>query len=87
MTSIVVVLLALVALAWVLDALRSGAEMVPVQDRNDLSERKVAALSALADLDEELAAGKITAGDHAALRQRYETDALAVLREIDDSTT
>ncbi|HEV3472522.1 MAG TPA: hypothetical protein VG408_04865 [Actinomycetota bacterium] len=85
MTALVVIL-TIVALAWVLSAARSGGGLIePVTGRDDLEERRIAALSALADLDEELAAGKITVDDHATLRARYETDAVAVLHEIDAS--
>ncbi len=83
MTALVVIL-AVIALAWVLAAARAGGGWIePTTGRDDLEERRIAALSALADLDEELAAGKITPDDHATLRARYEADAVGVLHEID----
>lgn len=83
---VIVVILALVALAWVLAATRTGGALAePPVDDDALNERKVAALSALADLDEELAVGKITPADHAALRATYEADAVGVLHEIDEA--
>ncbi len=86
MTAAVVIVLALVALAWVLAAVRRGGEPIESVPQHDaLVERKVAALSALADLDEELSTGKITPEDHAALRSGYEAAAVGVLHEIDDA--
>lgn len=86
MTTVFVIGIALVALAWVLAAARrGGALMESTPTRDALAERKAAALSALTDLDDELAAGRITADDHAALRASYETAAIEVLHEIDDA--
>ena len=87
MTTILVICIALAALAWVLAAARGGGTLVEsTPERDELAEQKIAALSALADLDEELAAGKITPTDHAALRSGYEATAIGVLHEIDDAT-
>ncbi len=87
MTAAVVFVLALAALAWVLAAARAGGELLESVPQHDaLAERKVAALSALADLDEELAVGKIGPADHMALRAGYEAEAVGVLHEIDDAT-
>lgn len=84
--SAIVVLLVLIALTWVVAAARTGGPLEEPRVGDDtLGERKVAALSALADLDEELAVGKITPADHAALRSRYEADAVGVLHEIDEA--
>lgn len=86
MTTIFVIVIALAALAWVLAAARAGGTLIEsAPERDALDERKVAALSALADLDEELSAGKITPADHAALRSNYEAAAIGVLHEIDDA--
>jgi len=86
MTTLFVIGIALVALAWVLAAARRGGVLMESAPSDDaLVERKAAALSALTDLDDELAAGKITADDHAALRASYETAAIGVLHEIDDA--
>lgn len=82
---VIVVILALVALAWVFAATRTGGALAEPVDDDALKERKVAALSALADLDEELAVGKITPADHAALRATYEADAVGILHEIDEA--
>lgn len=87
MTTIFVICIALAALAWVLAAARNGGSLIEsAAERDELAERKIAALSALADIDEELAVGKITPTDHAALRAGYEATAIGVLHEIDDAT-
>lgn len=79
----VVLALAGAALAWVLQA-RGPAAQVEVDPRVEVAhESKVAALSALVDLDEELAAGKIDADEHARLRARYEAEAVATLDELE----
>ncbi len=86
MTTIVVAILAALAFAWVIAAVRTGGTLTAMSpERDALAERKIAALSALADLDEELSVGKITSEDHAALRKKYEADAVDVLHDIVNS--
>ncbi len=80
--AVVVLALAGAALAWVLQA-RPGVtgDVDPALER--AHENKVATLSALVDLDEELEAGKIDATEHARLRARYEAEAVATLDELE----
>ena len=80
--ALIVLVLAGAALAWVLQA--RGTDTVATDPRVEFAhENKVAALSALVDLDEELAVGKIDATEHARLRARYEAEAVATLDELE----
>ena len=80
--ALIVLVLAGAALAWALQA--RGTDAVESDPRVEVAhENKVAALSALVDLDEELAAGKIDATEHARLRARYEAEAVATLDELE----
>ncbi len=80
--ALIVLGLAGAARAWVLQAhATNGVELDPRIET--AHENKVAALSALVDLDEELAAGKIDATEHARLRARYEAEAVATLDELE----
>ena len=86
--ALVIGLLAGVALGYALRPLRGGAEVEPQpQPRplEELNEKKRAALSALLDLEEEREAGKLTAADHQQLRERYESEAVATLRALDEA--
>jgi hypothetical protein len=83
---IVIGLLAVAALGFVMQPLRSG----PRRDEADealLAEeavaRKRAALVAIVDMENEHTAGKLSDSDLAALRARYETEALEALRDLD----
>lgn len=80
--ALLVIALGGAALAWVLQA--RGGPAVEVDPRVEAAhENKVAALSGLVDLEEELAAGKIDADDYALLRARYEAEAVATLDELE----
>src|SRR5207302_1390798 len=56
---------------------------LPPDAREQLQERKRAALRALRELDFEHGAGHLSDADHAELRARYESEAGAVLTELD----
>ena len=45
--------------------------------------RRDATYQALADLEEDLAAGKLSDADHAALKKAYEQDAIRALRDLE----
>lgn len=84
--AIIVVALAIAALAYVVApvaARRSDTVNEPPPD-DPAEEKKAAALSGLIDLEDELDSGKLSAEDFRYLRERYERDALAALKEIQD---
>ena len=56
---------------------------LPPDAREQLGERKRAALRALRELDFEHGAGHLSDADHAELRARYESEAASVLTELD----
>lgn len=56
---------------------------LPPDAREQLLERKTAALRALRELDFEHGAGHVSDADHAQLRARYEAEAAAILTELD----
>ena len=74
---------ALAILLWVLTPMLRGAR---VARRNPAppaaAERKTTALTAIVDLEEERALGKLAAPDFETLRANYEAEALAALREL-----
>jgi hypothetical protein len=83
---VVVAALALAAIVYVLAPLRSGpAKLRPALDerRAELVRRKHAALTAIVDLEEERAVGKLSTGDFDALVGSYETEAVAALEGLD----
>jgi hypothetical protein len=87
---IVVILLLGLALAYILTPLRradrpggpdpkaAGAAEADAQDK------KTGALTALVDIEDEREVGKLSAADFELLRQEYEAEAMAALRELDD---
>jgi cytochrome c-type biogenesis protein CcmH/NrfG len=67
---------------------RRDRSYAPVSDEgvrplHELRAEKDALLRALKELEFDLASGKLSVEDHEALRSRYETRAMAVLRELD----
>ncbi len=84
--ALVVIALAGAALAWVLQARGPVGTIEVDPELEDAHEKKTAALSALVDLEEELAAGKIDETEYADLRARYETEAVETLDEVDRLT-
>ena len=86
---LVVALLAIIALIYVSAPIRrapldDGASIL--DDEGDTSEaeaRKIAALTAILDLESERDVGKLSEADLAELRSTYEHDALAALADLD----
>jgi hypothetical protein len=85
--AIVVALLALAALVYVAGPIRRRGARGVVDDapdaRSALEERRDAALEALVDLEEEADMGKLDQREMAALRDRYEREALEALAALD----
>lgn len=79
-------LAACIAAAFVLRPLREGIHAdAALPPPSDAAARKEAALKAVLDLEEDLEAGKISDADYGTLRERYENEAVAALREIDEA--
>ena len=81
---LVVALLAIVALIYVSAPIRRAPPIL--DDEGDTSEaeaRKIAALTAILDLESERDVGKLSEADLAELRSTYEHDALAALADLD----
>jgi len=79
---------ALAILLWVVTPMLRGARMarrLPAPPA--ASDRKATALSAIVDLEEERALGKLAAPDFETLRANYEAEALAALRELTFAAT
>lgn len=86
MTTAIVVLIVAALAYYVARPILNGAHRDPpeVGDRaTDAHERKRAALTAIVDIESELAVGKLTREDFESLRGRYETEAVAALRDLD----
>ncbi len=85
--AVVVALLACVALVYVTNPLRRVPHEQPLREGptpvEEAQERKVSALSAIVDLEEEAAVGKLTIPELEALREGYEREALAALAQLD----
>jgi len=90
--ALLVAALAIGALAWVALPLRKGDRVDEPADSPALDEaeaKKLAALGAIVDIENERATGKLSESDFVVLRSEYETRALIALREADalrDST-
>lgn len=86
--TVIVGVLAIVALAYVSRPLVDGPRSLPDQERElvlqEVDARKRAALAAILDIEEEHAVGKLSDADLAALRSQYEAQALSALREMDE---
>jgi hypothetical protein len=85
--ALVVGILALAAAAYVFAPLQGGPRraFAPRRDRFEEAEgRKLAALLAVLELEQELEAGKLSEADHASLRSEYEQQALGALNELDE---
>jgi hypothetical protein len=77
-------LIAAAALVYVIAPVRRGRRPTPADAPGaDLETRIRAALAAIVDLENEVAVGKLTEPDFAALAGRYESEALAALRALD----
>ena len=82
----VIGLLAVAALALVMQPLRTGPRKDEGDDSALIEEataRKRSALVAIVDMENEHEAGKLTDHDLAVLRSQYEGEALEALRELD----
>lgn len=82
----IVIVFALVAIAWVALPLLSGRRTdtpPPPPAKDEANARKNAALGALVDIEDELELGKLSAADFEVLRAEYERDALHALKDFD----
>jgi len=80
----VLVVLALATAAFVLGPLwRPGRRPPPDAEIDRLLRAREAAYRALHDLEMDRATGKVAETDYAALRRRFEADAVAVLHRLD----
>lgn len=83
--TLVVALIALLALIYVLGPLRRGR--APIQERSDAiaeaAADKRAKLGALMELEEERFAGKLSDADFERLRRQYESEAVEALKRLD----
>jgi len=83
---VIIALLAVAALAYVAQPMRSGPKSdlpEPSLLVQEAGEKKHSALVAIIDMEEERAAGKLSQEDFLALRSQYENEALVALRQLD----
>jgi hypothetical protein len=81
---LIVALLAIAALVYVSGPIRHPRPALDDDlQTSDAEDRKVAALTAILDLETERDVGKLSETDFAELRTDYERDALAALAELD----
>lgn len=81
--TLIVAVLAVLALAYVVTPLRRRGVDLPADRTSDAEERKHAALLGILDLEDERDVGKLTDEDLQHLRAGYESEALAALAELD----
>jgi len=79
--ALVVVGLCVLGGLYVVAPIRRGAGRWSAPKGNDIEARKDSALSALLELEEERALGKLSDEDFVALRARYEDEAIALIKE------
>lgn len=85
---LIIGLLAVLALAYVTAPFRAEPEEEPAADPGRvLEERKLAALTAILDLESERDVGKLSDEDLAELRVTYESEALSVLHELESGAS
>ncbi|HEX5044821.1 MAG TPA: hypothetical protein VFV75_18120 [Candidatus Polarisedimenticolaceae bacterium] len=83
--------LAAAAAAWVVaplfraDAARTEQTSRLLSRLSDLQSEREMALSALRDLEDDRATGKISEADHAVLQARFTERAVAILKELDEA--
>lgn len=83
--AIVIVLLALAGLAFVVAPVgRHRKTLMEVDSESDAEEQKRVALTGILDLEEERDSGKLSETEFEELRTRYERDAVAALRALED---
>ena len=80
---VIVGVAAIVGLVYVSRPLFAAAAPRLESTRSDALIRKVRSLEAILDLEQELAAGKISDDDYATFKETYERDAVAAMRELD----
>lgn len=86
--AVVVALLAVVAIAYVVRPIgRNRTPFIDESEPDNADDKKRVALTAILDLEEERDGGKLSEAEFRALRARYEHDAVAALRELDQRTT
>lgn len=79
----IVVVAALAILLWVVTPMLRGALVAHRSPApSAAADRKATALTAIVDLEEERALGKLAAPDFETLRANYEAEALTALREL-----
>lgn len=87
MATLIVILIALAALAYVVVPLLRGPPSRPIAEAPypslEATRKKRAALGAIVDLEAERDMGKLTDADFDALRREYEAEALEALRLVD----
>lgn len=83
--TVVVVLLALAALAWVLAPLREPERDVAGAETlfEEADARKRAALAAIVDLEDDRSVGKLDEDEFRSLKGQYEAEAVAAIAELD----
>ena len=83
--AIVVALLALAAIAYVVRPIGRTRTRLPEETEPvGAEDKKRAALTGILDLEEERDGGKLSEAEFRDLRARYEQDAVAALRELDN---
>ena len=91
MGAAVAVLLAAAAAAWILaplfraDAAQEERASRLLSEMADLQSERERALSALRDLEDDRATGKISGADYEQLQARFTERAVAVLKELDEA--
>jgi hypothetical protein len=83
----VVAALAVAALAFVAAPIRRRDQAVVVDRSIELEEKKLVALTAILDLENERDVGKLSEEDFTELRAVYETQALEALHQLDEVAT
>jgi hypothetical protein len=84
--ALLVAIAALATLLWVLLPLRQGHADIPSEPSRELDEalaEKRAALTAIVDIENERAVGKMSPHDFDVLKAEYESQAIAALRAAD----
>ena len=83
--ALVIALLAVAGLVYVVAPVgRHRKSLLEVDPESGAEEEKRVALTGILDLEEERDSGKLSDGEFAELRARYEQDAVAALRALDD---
>ncbi|MGD8376856.1 MAG: hypothetical protein PVF68_11995 [Acidobacteriota bacterium] len=84
--ALLLILIAVGVLAWIAVPLATPVAIAPVaegDERGELEARRRELLFAIQDLDFELQTGKLSAEDHADLRNRLQVEAVEVLTRLE----